>query len=107
MPLPGWTDNVLDALAPLTYSVYAFHCLFLATNLNAHTLLALPHAPGLRLLLFAITAGEAFLVAWMFQRMVDWLKQQWLRIPARGAAHGPEREGPKPFSPGWRGTARA
>jgi surface polysaccharide O-acyltransferase-like enzyme len=79
--LPGWTDNVLDVLAPLTYGVYGFHGLLLATNLNAHTLLARPHAPGLRLLLFAVTAVEAFLLAWMFQWMVDRLKQQSLRFP--------------------------
>jgi Acyltransferase family len=93
LPLPGWTDNVFVSLASLTYGVYAFHCLFLATNLNARTLLARPHAPGLRLLLFAITAVEAFLLAWVFQRMVDWLKQQqWLRIPARGAVQRRQRE---------------
>jgi hypothetical protein len=93
LPLPGWTDNVFVALASLTYGVYAFHCLFLASNLNARTLLARPHAPGLRLLLFAITAVEAFLLAWVFQRMVEGLKQQqWLRIPARGAAQGRTRE---------------
>jgi peptidoglycan/LPS O-acetylase OafA/YrhL len=93
LPMPRWTDDVLAALASLTYSVYAFHCLFLATNLNARTLLTWPHAPGLRLLLFAITAVEAFLFAWVFQRMVDWLKQQqWLRIPARSAAQSRKRK---------------
>ena len=103
LPLPGWTDNVFLALASLTYGVYVFHCLFLATNLNASTLLARPHAPGLRLLLFAITAVEAFLLAWVFQRMMEGLKQQqWLRIPARGAGQVANVKWLKPFSPRWR-----
>ena len=100
LPLPGWTDNALVALASLTYSVYAFQGFFLATNLNAGSILTRPHAPGLRLFLFAITTVEAFLLAWVFQRIVERLKQlQWLRVSGRGAAQGRKRERPKPFSP--------
>ena len=76
LSLPDWADNVLVALPSLTFGVYAFHGLVLATNSSAATVLDRPNSPGLRLLLFAITAVQAFLLAWVFQRIIDGLKQQ-------------------------------
>ena len=70
LTLPGWADKMLVKIASLTYGVYAFHGLIMATGMNAGTLLAQPHAPGLRLLLFAITVVQAFLIAWGFDLIV-------------------------------------
>jgi len=83
--LPVWTDRMLFKLASLTYSAYAFHGLVMATGVNAAAFLAQPHAPGLRLLLFAITAVQSFLIAWAVDLTPLGVKKyRW--IPERGTS---------------------
>ncbi len=81
LPLPGWADSIVFKLASLTYGAYVFHGLLLATGTNA-TLLAWPHAPESRLLLFAVTVAQSFLIAWGFDLLVRGFKEhRWLPVP--------------------------
>jgi hypothetical protein len=67
--LPASVDRAVFALASLTYGAYVFHGTLMATGANAASLLAPLRAPGL-LLLFTITAAQAFVLAWLFQRAI-------------------------------------
>jgi peptidoglycan/LPS O-acetylase OafA/YrhL len=78
-----WLEKRLAQLAPLTYGVYAFHGLTMATGINGWRWLSRDHAPALRLLLFAITLAESFLLAWGFawctQVAMPWLLKAYLK----------------------------
>ena len=83
LPLPRWTDSMVFRLASLTYGAYVFHGLLLATGTNAAMLLAWPHAPESRLLLFAVTAAQSFLIAWGFDLLVRGFKEhRWMPVPS-------------------------
>jgi hypothetical protein len=73
LPLPASVDKAVLTMASLTYGAYVFHGTLMATGVNAASILARLHAPGL-LLLFTITALEAFLLAWLFQKAVVGIK---------------------------------
>jgi len=66
MKRPPWLDHGLARLGALTYGVYVFHGIIMATGLNGSGWLSREHAPYLRLLLFAITIIESLLLAWIF-----------------------------------------
>lgn len=61
-----WLNLGLMRLAELTYGVYILHGIIMATGVNGAAWLSKDGAPVLRLLLFAITIFEAFLLAWAF-----------------------------------------
>ncbi len=63
---PPRLDTGLTRLASLTCGVYLFHGIIMATGVNGSGWLSRDHAPVLRLLLFAITMVESFLLAWVF-----------------------------------------
>lgn len=71
--LPASVDKAVLTVASLTYGAYVFHGTLMATGVNAASILARLHAPGL-LLLFTITAVEGFLLAWLFQTAVAGIK---------------------------------
>jgi len=73
LPLPASVDKAVLTLASLTYGAYMFHGTLMATGLNAASILAPLHAPGL-LLLFTITVLQAFLLAWLFQTAIVGIK---------------------------------
>jgi hypothetical protein len=73
LPLPASVDKAVLTMASLTYGAYVFHGTLMATGVNAASILARLHAPGL-LLLFTITALQAFLLAWLFQKAVAGIK---------------------------------
>lgn len=64
--LVPWLGHGLTRLGSLTYGVYVFHGIIMATGINGSTWLSRDGAPVLRLLLFAVTVFEAFLFAWTF-----------------------------------------
>jgi hypothetical protein len=76
-----WLDHGLIRPGSLTYGVYVFHGIILATGINGSAWLSMDHAPVHRLLLFAITPVEAFLLAWAFawvrQVAIPKLRQNW------------------------------
>lgn len=63
---PLQVDKAVERLASLTFGVYLFHGIIMATGVNGSAWLERDHAPVLRLVLFAITMMESFLLAWGF-----------------------------------------
>ncbi len=96
LELPRQFNGFLEKASVLTYAAYAFHGVFIATGLNFASILKQPHAPWLRLLLFAVTAFQAFVAAWAFRRLRRWasrrLKQGWrTHAPAFSSGEAKDR----------------
>jgi len=70
--LPAWIERCLSTLAPLTYGVYCFHGLIIATGINFASVLS--RSSTGRTAVFAITLLEAFLCSAL-------VSQLWRRLP--------------------------
>jgi len=96
MKRPLWLDKGLARLASLTCGVYLFHGIVMATGINGSGWLKQEHAPVLRLLLFAITIIEAFLLAWVFawfmQVVIPMLSRIRLKAGRLGSGESREKE---------------
>lgn len=66
MKRPVWLDKGLARLAAMTFGVYLFHGIIMATGVNGSGWLHWDHVPAPSLLLFAVTIIESFLLAWAF-----------------------------------------